>query len=243
MRELHDELAGLGQLEINRASTAEHAADAVREIIISGQLPQGQPLREMSLSMSLGVSRNTVREAIRLLAREGLVTHSPHKGAVVTRLTRRDVADIFRVRRTVELAAARALPGVSDEQLEPIVADVKALEAAAARPGWAAVIDADLRFHEHLVALLGSRRLSRFYDAIQAELRLCMSIVDRRDEERQPLLAEHQELLALILARDVARCTKVMLSHLADSEQTLLAVIDDDESQPSAPTTAAKEAQ
>jgi DNA-binding GntR family transcriptional regulator len=176
----------------------------------------------------LGVSRNTVREAIRVLAREGLVTHSPHKGAVVTRLTRRDVADIFRVRRTVELAGVEALPGASDDELAPIAEAVEALEAAAARPGWAAVIDADRRFHEHVVDLVRSRRLSRFYDAIQAELRLCMSIVDRRDEEREPLVAEHQGLLGLILERDVARCTEVMLHHLAESEHTLLAVMGDD---------------
>lgn len=236
--ESNDQLAGLGQLEINRASTAEHAAEVLRGIIMSGQLPQGQPLREMSLSASLGVSRNTVREAIRVLAREGLVTHNPHKGAIVTRLTRHDVADIFRVRRTLELAGVAALPGAADEDLAPLVEDVDALEIAVARPGWAEVIDADRRFHAHLVELLGSRRLSRFYDAIQAELRLCMSIVDRRDEEREPLVAEHRELLELILARDVARCTEVMLHHLEESEQMLLAVMTDD-----APTSAVKEAQ
>jgi DNA-binding GntR family transcriptional regulator len=239
--ENNDQLAGLGQLEINRASTAEHAAEALRTIIMSGQLPQGQPLREMSLSASLGVSRNTVREAIRVLAREGLVTHSPHKGAVVTRLTRHDVADLFRVRRSLELAGVAMLPQASDQNLAPLIEDVDALEIAAARPGWAAVIDADRRFHKHLVDLLGSRRLSRFYDAIQAELRLCMSIVDRRDEEREPLVAEHRELLELILARAVARCTEVMLSHLDESEQMLLAVMPDDEATP--PTPAAKDAQ
>ncbi|MDX6657480.1 MAG: hypothetical protein QOH62_2273 [Solirubrobacteraceae bacterium] len=223
--ELHDELAGLGQLEIKKASTAEHAAEVLREIILSGQLPQGQPLREMSLATSLDVSRNTVREAIRVLAREGLVTHSPHKGAVVTRLTQRDVADIFRVRRTVELAGVEALPGAPDEDLAPIADATAALEAAAARPGWAAVIDADRRFHESIVDLVCSPRLSRFYDAIQAELRLCMSIVDRRNEEREPLVAEHQQLLALILARDVARCTELMVHQLAKAEQMLLGVV------------------
>jgi DNA-binding GntR family transcriptional regulator len=215
-------LAGLGQLEIKKASTAEHVAEALREAILSGQLSQGRPLREMSLATSLGVSRNTVREAIRVLGREGLVTHNPHKGAVVTRLTARDVGDIFRVRRTVELAGVEALAEASDEQLVGLDEAVQEFEAAAAGPSWAAVIDADRRFHELIVGLVGSRRLSRFFDAIQAEMRLCMSIVDRRDTQRDPLIAEHRELLELILARDAQRCAAVMLKHLGESEQMLL---------------------
>jgi DNA-binding transcriptional regulator YhcF (GntR family) len=100
---------GLASLEIKKASTAEQVAEALRAMILSGQVAQGRPLREVALAERIGVSRNTMREAIRILAREGLVAHELHKGAVVTTLAERDVEDIFRVRRALELAAVHAL--------------------------------------------------------------------------------------------------------------------------------------
>ena len=94
---------GLSSLQIKRASTAEQVAEALREMILRGEIKQGQPLREVSLAASIGVSRNTMREAIRVLAREGIVMHEMHHGAMVTRLETRDVEDIFRVRRVLPL--------------------------------------------------------------------------------------------------------------------------------------------
>jgi DNA-binding GntR family transcriptional regulator len=226
---LPDAVPGLSSLTIRKASTADHVAEALRDLIVSGQIAQGQPLREVSLSQRLGVARNTVREATRALAREGLVTISPYKGTVVTRLTRADVADIFRVRRAVELGGIAALPNAPDEDLVPIAGAVRAFEAAAAAVDWSAMIDADRAFHEHLVALLHSTRISRFYDAVGAEMRLCMSIVDRNDESPSALVDEHTELLRLILARDVERCSEVMSHHLLESEQMLAALIADDD--------------
>lgn len=215
----------LSSLTIRKASTAEHVAEALRDLIVNGQVSQGQALREVALARSLGVSRNTVREAIRVLGREGLVTVSPYKGTVVTRLTRADVYDIFRVRRAVEIAAIQALPTASDQDLAAITADVRAIERAADPLDWSAMIDADQAFHDHLVGLLHSERLSRFYDAVGAEMRLCMSIVDRNDESPMALVAEHIEMLELILARDEKRLTEVMSAHLVESEQTLAALV------------------
>jgi DNA-binding GntR family transcriptional regulator len=222
---LTDGVPGLSSLSIRKASTADNVAEALRELIVNGQIPQGQPLREVALAQRLSVSRNTVREAIRALAREGLVTSSPYKGTVVTRLTRADVADIFRVRRVVELALAYA----PDEDLAPLAADVRAMEIAAEQVDWSGMIDADRAFHEHLVGLLHSSRLSRFYDAVGAEMRLCMSIVDRHDESPASLVAEHKELLELIVARDIARLSDLISTHLLEGEQMLAARVADDD--------------
>ena len=213
--------AGLDALEIKRATTAEQVAEGLRAMILSGEVEQGAALREVVLAAQVGVSRNTMREAIRVLAREGLVTHHMHRGAIVTRLTPRDVADIFRVRRALELAAIPAIPLADPEQIEDLGDAVDRLAAAVAGPDVGAVIDADLLFHERLVGLLRSERLSRFYQAIQGETRLCMSIVDRRDLEHDSLVDEHREMLDLIRAGDLERCTAVMSQRLAESERLL----------------------
>jgi DNA-binding GntR family transcriptional regulator len=173
----------------------------------------------------MGVSRNTMREAIRVLAREGLVTHQMHHGAVVTRLDTDSVKDIFRVRRVLELAAIEAALGAEPEQLAELAEAVGELEVAVGTGDWGAITDADELFHERLVGLLGSRRLSRFFDAIQTEIRLCMSIVNRTTADLTGLVAEHQELLDLILHRELDRVTEVMAGHLTDSEEMLKEIV------------------
>jgi DNA-binding GntR family transcriptional regulator len=216
---------GLSSLQIRRASTAEQVAEALREMILRGEIEQGQPLREVSLAASIGVSRNTMREAIRVLAREGIVTHEMHHGAMVSRLEPRDVEDIFRVRRVLELAALQASCDAEPEKLAGLGEAVQKLEAAVSAGDWGAIIDADELFHEHVVGLLGSRRLSRFFDGIQSEVRLCMSIVDRSSADPEALVAEHQELLELILRRKIQQVTELMSGHLGDAERTLTALV------------------
>jgi DNA-binding GntR family transcriptional regulator len=212
-------------LEIKRVSSAERVADALRAMILRGDLEPGQPLREVALAASVGVSRNTIREAIRLLGAEGIVTHQIHRGALVTRLEEDDIADIFRVRRTLELAALRATISASPQQLSGLADAVGRIEEAVEVADLLAVIAADQLFHERLIEMLGSRRLSKFFETIQTEILLCLSIVDRSHADPGALAAEHRELLALITAGELERCAEVMSGHLAQSEETLKGVV------------------
>src|SRR2546423_760865 len=82
-------------LTIKRVSTSDQVATALREKIFSGELRPGTPLQEVAMAASVGVSRNTLREAIRQLVHEGLVRHSVHRGAAVTELSEDDIADIY----------------------------------------------------------------------------------------------------------------------------------------------------
>src|SRR6185312_2175662 len=99
--------AHLEALSITRTSTAERVADALRRMILTGGIESGTRLREEPLARSLGVSRNTVREAITLLIHQGLVTRHQHRGAVVVQLDAGDVADIYRTRMLLEVSAIR----------------------------------------------------------------------------------------------------------------------------------------
>jgi DNA-binding GntR family transcriptional regulator len=123
-------------LSIERVSTAERVADALREHLLSGAIAPGTPMRDVELSARVGVSRTTVREALAVLAREGLLTHSLHRGMEVARLASADVRDIYAARRVIERAAAEALIAAPDgkmEELERALRDM--VEAAAGRDG------------------------------------------------------------------------------------------------------------
>ena len=90
-----------------RRSTASLVSETLRDSIIRGELPPGTPLREHALAETLDVSRNTVREALRLLSHEGLVDYHVHRGVAVRKLSAADVRDLFLTREALEVMAVR----------------------------------------------------------------------------------------------------------------------------------------
>jgi DNA-binding GntR family transcriptional regulator len=188
-------IAGLGA-SIQRRSTAEQAAEAVREGILSGRLLPGTPLREAALAAELGVSRSTLREAARTLESEGLVRYQMNRGIVVADITGPDVADIYAARAAVELAAADALTGHRDPAVYAGLADlVEQIERAFVRGDVAAVLDGDRLFHATLVAATGSARLRRFYGQLQQEQRLALALSERSRAELGRTADDHRQLL------------------------------------------------
>ena len=183
---------------LRRATTAEQAADGVRSLILRGSLEPGAPLRETQLAAAFGISRNTMREALRLLAREGIVIQDRHRVATVAPLGLDDVADIFAVRRLFELGAVDLLRErgrrASSLDLDVMRASVTVLERSAGTD-WQSVIDADCAFHQALVALPESPRLSIGYGLMEAEIRRCMSVTTRVHRDQDELSDEHAELL------------------------------------------------
>lgn len=212
-------------LEIKRASAVDQVVDALREMILRGELAPGTQLRETQMAESIGISRNTVRDAVRALAREGLVTHTMHRGAMVTRLDEADVIDVFRVRERIETQAIAASESATAEQLAELGDAVQELERAANAGDWAKVVNADWLFHRRLVSFLGSPRLDRFYDAIQGELGLCLTIVDRASDDPRELIGEHRELFDLIVQGEHERCSARLTEHLHEAEERLCRLV------------------
>ncbi len=120
-------------LEIKRASAVDQVVDALREMILRGELAPGTPLREIQMAESIGISRNTVRDAVRALAREGLVTHTMHRGAMVTRLAESDVIDVFRVRARIETQAIAASESATADQIAELEDAVRRARARGQR--------------------------------------------------------------------------------------------------------------
>lgn len=212
-------ITGLGA-SIQRQSTAEQAADAVRQAILSGRLLPGMPLREAALAAELGISRSTLREAARSLAGEGLVRYQMNRGIVVTEITAQDVADIYAARATVELAAADALTGHRDPAIYASLADlVDQIERAFGHGDTAGVLDGDRQFHATLVAATGSARLRRFYGQLQQEQRLALALSERSRRELGRTADDHRQLLdALHSSPAQARAALTVHLHAGAAE-------------------------
>ena len=206
-------ITGLGA-GIQRRSTTEQAADAVRQAILSGRLLPGTPLREAAVAAELGVSRSTLREAARILASEGLVRYQMNRGIAVADVAGPDAEDIYAARAAVELAAVDALTGHRDPAAYQTLADlVDQIERAFARGDAAAVVDGDRLFHATLVAATGSPRLRRFHGQLQQEQRLALALSERSSRELGRTADDHRQLLdALRGSRAQARAQ--LTAHL-----------------------------
>jgi DNA-binding GntR family transcriptional regulator len=154
-------------------TAAERAADVIRENVFEGRFAPGTALPEAALSAALQISRNTVREAFRTLTAEHLLTHEPHKGVMVRELTADDVRDIYKLRRMFELSAFDlAIETQQQLDIAEIGKTVAEAEALAADGLWLEVGTKNLRFHEVIVGIHRSARITEVFRRLMTELRL-----------------------------------------------------------------------
>ncbi len=199
-----------------RASAARLVAGTLRALITGAQLPPGTRLSEKALVEKLDVSRNTLREAFRILDQERLVVHRMNHGVFVRVLSAEDVADIYTVRRALETAGVRTAP--PPPALAEAAAAVEAGEAAAARDDWIAVTDADLSFHRALGALTGSERIDSFLGGLLGELRLAFAVMPDRRPFHETFLVRNRALLDLLTAGRAADAEAELTAYLDDAE-------------------------
>lgn len=208
-------------LRIDRSSTAERVADVLRELIIRGELPPGTPLREQQLVGSLDVSRNTIREAFRLLGRERLVVYHLHRGVAVRQLDEHDVHDIYRTREPLELMAIEYSADASPEALAELVELAEEAERAAAADDWQQVGTLNLVFHQRLVELIGSERITAFFRVIVAELRLAFAIAEQAADLFSPFIPRNRKIAELLVAGDRKAASEELRRYMAEAEQLI----------------------
>ena len=238
---LANALAGLPALP-PRASTAEHAAQMLRTQIAQGHLLPGTKLREEQVSAAFAISRNTVREAFRLLSHERLVDHTLHRGVHVRMVTADDIRAMYATRRLVEpLAVEAAVGGDSTDRddgtdvgadgavagtVRPALRDlVDAAEAAAGRGDWDAVGTADIEFHRQLMAACHSPHLSTMFEQLLAELRLAFLLLPDRRSLHEPYVGRNRRLVDLLDAGDRAGAVAELRDYLDVAERHLLASV------------------
>ncbi len=211
---------------LDRSSSAERAADVLRRSITEGALQPGAQLSEIELTEVLEVSRNTLREAFRLLTHEGLLVYKLHRGVFVPELDENDVVDLYRLRRVLEVDVVRGLvdrdPELPASRLEPMQADVETAEAAALAGRWPAVGTANMRFHRNLIGLADSARLNDITGRLLAELRLLFHVIATPQELHEPYIARNRGIFELLEERKYEQAADQLNIYLLDSEQGLL---------------------
>ncbi|MFI5964449.1 GntR family transcriptional regulator [Streptomyces asoensis] len=220
-----EQLAGLAddRALLGRTSTAERVSDILRSRIAEGYFPPGTRLSEDSIGGALGVSRNTLREAFRLLTHERLLVHELNRGVFVRILTVEDVEDIYRTRTLVECAVVRGL-GEPPYALEGLRASVAEGERATVDNDWKELGTANFHFHRELVALAGSARTDELMRSVFAELRLAFHVVDEPRSLHEPYLRRNRQILQALEAGDAAEAERLLTGYLADSSARVVEV-------------------
>ena len=196
----------------------------LRELILSGELQAGQRITEVDLSLSLGVSRTPVREAMKQLMIEGIVQRES-TGFSVFHPTAQDVADIYLCRAALESQAVAILSQeIAESAFEGLGETVAETEQALGRGDTATFLRLNTRFHELLVRASGNRALIATYEAVGIRAMLCRTLTLQDDAARTGSASEHRRILELIQLRSPAQ--EYVRNHICRSALRAIRILD-----------------
>jgi DNA-binding GntR family transcriptional regulator len=204
----------------------EETVDQLRDLIVRGDLAPASRLNERVLCARLGVSRTPLREAIKLLATEGLVRLLPNRGAVAAPIERERIAETLAVMGALEsLAGELACAQASDENISEIRALHFEMMAMHARGDLDGYFRYNQAIHLKLVEASGNAVLAQTYRQLNANVRRVRYMANLSPERWDAAVREHEAILAALAARDVARLKRLLRDHLSAKLATVLEAI------------------
>ena len=207
-------------------SLSEDAASTLREMILLEKLPPGTSLPERDLAEALGVSRTPMREAIRLLANEGLVSYTPSRRPYVADPSLDEINDCLRVQGSLEaLAGEWACALASDEEIARIAAINHSIADASDAEGKLQAFRRDMQFHVAIVAASKNQALAATHKTYNARLWRVRFLSSQRRQGREETRREHLEIVEALTARDPQATAKALKRHLRTAESNIAAAV------------------
>lgn len=212
---------------INRRPLHEEAVDRLRDLIVRGDLAPGARLNERLLCGQLGISRTPLREAIKLLATEGLVELLPNRGAVVAAIDAARLAEMLQVMGALEaLAGELACRYASAARIEEIRALHKQMLAMHERGDLGAYFQYNQAIHLSIVEASGNSVLANIYRQLNANVRRVRYMANFSRERWDAAVREHEEILHALAHRKVAALKRLLQEHLANKLAAVLTGIE-----------------
>ncbi|RMF03276.1 MAG: GntR family transcriptional regulator [Alphaproteobacteria bacterium] len=207
---------------IIRRSLHDELLERLRKMIMNGELRPGSKVPEKELCQRFGVSRTPLREALKVLASEGLVTLTPNRGAMISDLTLEDLEEAFPVMGALEaLSGEMACANISEAELDEIrslhARMIAHYEARELEPYFAT----NQRIHEVILHAAGNRTLISLYRSLEGRVRQARFLANMSEERWAQAVAEHRDILTALEARDGSRLARILKSHLANKFETV----------------------
>lgn len=206
----------------DRYSLRGRVYNTIRDKILSGQYHEHEELKENAIATELGVSRTPVREALRQLELEGLVSIIPNKGASVTGITTKDIHDIYMIRSYLEgLCAKWACENITNAQIEALEEILYLSDFHARRSHYDQMVELDNKFHDLIYKASGSKILnhvlSDFHTYVERVRKITLSMPIRAEKSRK----EHAAIVEAIKKRDGNLAEALAHEHIMNSMQNL----------------------
>jgi DNA-binding GntR family transcriptional regulator len=211
-------------LGLQKKSLREQALAALRAAITSGELEPGRHLVETELSEMLQISRGTLREALRQLEQEGLLSAGPRGRLSVRHLDEKEIRDIYSVRAALESLAARTLCELPDRQ-QAIASLKTAIEAMAAaeKASMQERVESDLEFHRTLCRLTGNETLLHSWEALEGSIRMSIMFAGQEKGVRNMSVDRHYDIVAAIETGDASLARNTIREHMDTAAANLVA--------------------
>jgi DNA-binding GntR family transcriptional regulator len=204
-------------------AVGEQVVRRLREEISTGELLPGAKLAEVDTARRLGVSRNTLREAFRLLSRQTLVVHVPNRGVFVAKPTLANMLDLYRARLILEPAIMRAASPAHPAGAKMRAAIARARQAAA-HGDWRRVGTENAAFHAAVVQLAGSPSLDAFHDDLMVRLRLVFDMVGDPRHLHESYVDSNDRITAAYEAGDLDGAAERLTDYLEHSRALVIDV-------------------
>ena len=213
-------------IEISRVALHDQVVARLRTMLVEGRIPPGAKLNERTLSEQLRVSRTPLREAIKLLAAEGLVDLLPNRGAVAVKLTETDVLNTFEVLAELEgLSGELAARRISDEQLSELRASHYEMLACFERQELSGYYRLNAQIHTLINDAAANPVLTSTYKSINARVQSLRFRTNQNAAKWKRAIKEHEVMLEAMTARDSAAMREVLVQHLNNKRDTVLALM------------------
>jgi DNA-binding GntR family transcriptional regulator len=210
-------------VSIPRAALHEQAATRLRQMLVENRIPPGAKLNERELAEVLQVSRTPLREAIKMLAAEGLVELLPNRGAIALALTETDVRNTFEVMAGLEaLSGDLAARRITDAELAEIKAMQFEMMAAYTRRDLSAYYRLNSRIHTAINAAAKNPVLATTYNQVNARLQALRFRSNQDGEKWKRAVKEHEKMIEALSARDPDAMRQVLLTHLNNKRDVVL---------------------
>ena len=208
---------------IRRRSLHDELVERLREMVLEGVLRAGERVPERGLCTQFAVSRTPLREALKVLASEGLLELLPNRGAVVTSLTAEDIEEAFPVLANLErMAGELACARISDEEVAEIQAQHGKMADCFKRGDRPAYFAINQLIHDRIMAAAGNAALADVHRLISLRLRLARYSANMSDERWRHAVEEHEGFLEPLKARDGERLAALLKTHIENKAKAVL---------------------
>lgn len=207
---------------ITRSSLHTELLERLRRLIVEGSLLPGTKIPERELCERYGVSRTPMREALKVLAVDGLVILEPNRGAWVSRITVEDLEEVFPVMGALEgLSGELACERISDDQIADIRKTHLKMIAHYEARNLTKYFQANQKIHEGILAAAGNSELSAIYQSLSARVRRARYLANMTEERWAQAVKEHEHILKALENRQGQELSRILKQHLASKFETV----------------------